>query len=91
MNKISRLKVDGQWVSDEAILIKHIVDYFGDLFKGSSSRNFDDILTAVPRCITPDMNAQLCKPMIDDEIRDAVLQLGDLKALGPDGFSDCFF
>lgn len=37
------------------------------------------------------MNDALCKPFTDDEISDALFQIGPLKAPGPDGFPARFF
>ena len=37
------------------------------------------------------MNEALCKPFTDDEISDALFQIGPLKAPGPDGFPARFF
>jgi hypothetical protein len=37
------------------------------------------------------MNHQLCKEFMDQEIADALFQMGPLKALGPDGFPARFF
>jgi hypothetical protein len=36
--------------------------------------------------ISDDMNKDLCKPFLEEEISDALFQIGPLKASGPDGF-----
>jgi hypothetical protein len=41
--------------------------------------------------ITEEMNGDLCKEFIDEEISDALFQIGPLKAPGPDGFPAHFF
>lgn len=41
--------------------------------------------------ITDEMNADLCKPYSQEEISDALFQIGPLKAPGPDGFRHVSF
>ncbi|KAM2051864.1 hypothetical protein ACFX1T_033241 [Malus domestica] len=37
------------------------------------------------------MNEVLTRPLVNEEIKDAVFQMGRLKAPGPDGFQGVFF
>ena len=41
--------------------------------------------------VTQDMNDRLCKDFTEEEIGDALFQIGPLKVPGPDGFPACFF
>ena len=41
--------------------------------------------------VTQDMNDRLCKDFTEEEIGDALFQIGPLKAPGPDGFPAHFF
>ena len=41
--------------------------------------------------VTQDMNDRLCKDFTEEEIGDALFQIGPLKAPGPDGFPARFF
>jgi hypothetical protein len=41
--------------------------------------------------ITYETNHDLCKSFSEEEISDALFQIGPLKALGPDGFPGQFF
>ena len=41
--------------------------------------------------VNDDMNFSLCKIFTDEEISDALFQIGPLKAPGPDGFPARFF
>jgi hypothetical protein len=43
------------------------------------------------RCISEETNASLCKGFSEEEISDALFQIGPLKAPGPDGFPVMFF
>jgi hypothetical protein len=51
----------------------------------------DEVLEAIPGKVTAEMNADLCKPYSDDEIKAALFQMGPTKALGPDGFPTLFY
>lgn len=42
-------------------------------------------------CITPEMNLDFSKPYSEEEIGNALFQIGPLKAPGPDGFPGRFF
>lgn len=41
--------------------------------------------------VTEEMNLELCKPISLDKVKEAVSQLGELKASGPDGFPRLFY
>jgi hypothetical protein len=41
--------------------------------------------------VTAGMNDELCREFTDDEIGDAMFQIGPLKALGVDGFPSRFY
>jgi len=41
--------------------------------------------------VTQDMNDRLCKDFTEEEIGDALFQIGPLKVSGPDGFPARFF
>ena len=51
----------------------------------------EPLLNLVGSKITAEMNFALCKPFTDEEISDALFQIGPLKAPGPDGFPTRFF
>jgi hypothetical protein len=46
----------------------------------------DAVLDAVPSKVTAEMNVDLCKPYLDEEIAAALFQMGQTKVPGPDGF-----
>ncbi|KAM2288575.1 hypothetical protein ACFXTI_029442 [Malus domestica] len=45
-----------------------------------------DILTCLDPMVTADMNGNLCSPILDLEINDAVFNIGGTKVPGPDMF-----
>jgi hypothetical protein len=51
----------------------------------------DDLVQLFQSQVTPKMNDMLCKEFSDEEISDALFQIGPLKAPGIDGFPARFF
>jgi hypothetical protein len=51
----------------------------------------DDLVQLFQPQVTPKMNDMLCKEFSDEEISDALFQIGPLKAPGIDGFPARFF
>lgn len=91
-NQVVKLKAgNGEWISDEDGINEHIHGFFSNLFSYSGERDFAEILSVVDHCITDDMNTSLVKEVVDEEIKEAVFQLGSLKAPGPDGYPGFFY
>ncbi|OMO70992.1 reverse transcriptase [Corchorus capsularis] len=82
---------DGSWSEKEDQVIRSFADYYDTLFRTDGRRDWGDILDCVPQLVTREMNEELVKEISNDEIRDAVFQLGAYKAPGPDGFSGIFY
>ena len=55
------------------------------------SINPDDLTNLFDAKITLEMNRDLCRPYSEEEIGNALFQIGPLKAPGPDGFPAQFF
>lgn len=67
------------------------VEYFAELFLKDEEINPQVVSDIFEPAITDEMNADLCKPYIPEEISDALFQIGPLKAPGPDGLPARFF
>ena len=91
VNRISSLKSKDGWITNKDQIKSHITNYFSSLFFNSGPRDFNKILEAVNPCVSAEMNASLDKPWLDEEIREAAFQLGELKAPGSDGFPKTFY
>lgn len=51
----------------------------------------DQILEVISTRIDQEMNDELCKPYSNEEIKDALFQMGPTKAPGLDGFPTLFY
>ena len=86
-NKIRELHdEDGEAQSDPVVMGNMVSEYFQKIFTK------DDLLDAAPlvdlfECVVTEFdNNRLCRDFSDEEISNALFQIGPLKALGPDGF-----
>jgi hypothetical protein len=91
-NKINRLqKEDGTWVVSQEQLKDHVTSYFFNLFSSTAGHDINDVLHAVPNKVDRYMNEVLCADYTPEEVKDALDNIGDLKAPGPDGMPSIFF
>ena len=91
-NKIRKLKgADGNWCSDRSTMEGMVNNYFSNLYTNDPSIYPQEVVSLFDQCITPEMNETLCKEFSEEEIGDALFQIGPLKAPGPDGFPARFF
>jgi hypothetical protein len=65
--------------------------YFKELFTRDHSLNADALVDLIQEKVTLEMNTDLCKDFTDEEIGDALFQIGPLKAPGVDGFPARFY
>jgi len=61
---------------------------FNNLFKGL---RFEELLQCVPSRVTAEMNGDLMKEYTEEEIKQALDSMGDLKAPGPEGMTALFY
>jgi hypothetical protein len=65
--------------------------YFKELFTRDPSLNSDLLISMTQGKVTTEMNEKLYKEFTDEEIGDALFQIGPLKAPGVDGFPARFY
>jgi hypothetical protein len=65
--------------------------YFQELFTRDHLLNLDELIGMTREKVTTEMNDNMCKEFTDDEISDAMFQIGPLKASGVDGFPARFY
>ena len=57
-----------------------INNYFSDLYTKDPAVVLQEVTDLFDQCITDDMNDTLCKPFTEEEISNALFQIGPLKA-----------
>lgn len=91
-NRIQRIKdSNGSWVEGKEDTFKAILNHYEEVYKSDCPSNMDSCLDCIPKLVTPSMNAILLAPFLEEDIKQAVFNLGPLKAPGPDGFNGLFF
>lgn len=65
--------------------------FYKNLYSSEGTTNIEQILSQVPRKVTDNMNAFLCRPFTEVEVKEALFQMSPLKAPGPDGYPAHFF
>jgi len=94
-NRIGRmLREDGSWVEEEGEKKDFISNYFLQLFSTSVSADegqLQRLISAVQPRVTPAMNAQLMSEFIEEEIKQDLFAIGDLKPPGLDGLPTVFY
>jgi len=91
-NKIKKLKADnGQWCDDPAGMAGMASHFFQNLYKKDDHVTPDHMVNMFSEKVTAEMNDLLCRDFTDEEISNALFQIGPLKAPGPDGFPARFF
>jgi hypothetical protein len=65
--------------------------FYEDLFTSEPGLAMDPVLDAIPSKVDDRMNEDLCKTYSNEEINDAMFQMGPTKAPGPGGFMSMFY
>jgi hypothetical protein len=61
-------------------------ELYTNLFSSEQCERMDEVLEAIPGKVTAEINADLCKPYSDDEIKVALFHMGPKKVPGRDSF-----
>ena len=80
----------GVWRTGEQQIGRITEEYFQKIFSTSCPTNVDEVLTAVDRVVSEEMNQELLRPFSGEEVRNACFQMHPSKSLGPDGMSPFF-
>lgn len=84
----------GERIEAHEDMEKEFTGYFQDILRepiGNRDEAIRTITQHIPRIITEDHNNKLLKPISLKEVEEAMNQLKDRKAPGPDGFTSNFF
>ena len=68
-----------------------VVQFYQKLFTSCEPVDFEEILEQIPTKVTEDMNVELLKEFIADEVENALKQMAPLKSPGPDGMPPLFY
>jgi len=68
-----------------------ITSYFSSLFTSDHPTVFAPVLNGVKQRVTADMNDELLKPFVEDEVKQALKQMDANTAPGLDGLSPLFY
>ena len=72
-------------------LKEHIANYFFSIFSSTTGQNNEEVLRVIQPRVTSQMNEILCSEYSEEEVKNALDSIGDLKAPGPDGMPAVFF
>jgi hypothetical protein len=94
-NMIGNLKKDdGGWVVNEKEKMEFITNHFVQLFRAGVDgieEHSQQVLSAVRAQVTDEMNSKLMAEFTEEEVKNALESIGDLKAPGPDGLPSVFY
>ncbi|KAK1616516.1 hypothetical protein QYE76_022033 [Lolium multiflorum] len=82
---------NGQWTDDPKDINKMATDFFNKLYTKDSQVVLDELINLLHQPITNEMNEKLCREFSDEEVGDALFQIGPINAPGPDGLPGRFF
>lgn len=93
--KRSRIKKlvqdDGSVVEEDGELQELITNYYKKLFPTNAGNHMEEFLQHVKQSVSNDMNNQLLCEFTEEEVRQGLDAIGDLKAPGADGMSSLFY
>ena len=91
-NKIGNLqREDGSITKDEKKIAEEIARYYKQLFKATRIEGIEEVLEGIQVTVTDQINANLTRPVEENEIKVAVFSMNPNKAPGPNGMTPLFF
>jgi hypothetical protein len=90
---IFSLQDEGSRISEEENLLRHVTEYYRELF-GPATRDAFELnndLWPLEEVVSREENEELVKPFSEEEVGAALFQMEKNKAAGPDGFPIEFF
>jgi hypothetical protein len=91
-NKIAKLRDDNGIVQITPTEMQRMaVSYFKSMYTRDPSLDDEVITSLIQEQVTQEMNIHLCKDFSEEEISNALFQIGPIKAPGPNGFHARFY
>lgn len=91
-NRVDKLQNgNGTWIEDDVGIHRTVDLHFSNLFNIAGYRDWGSILDCIDSVVTDEMNASLSRSFSLEEIKDAVFNMGGLKAPSLNGFQGVFF
>lgn len=81
----------GAWLRGRQAIGQYVEDYFKGLFTGQQAAFPHQLENIIPETLKHEDNDLLCRLPDELEIWAAIKNIGDMKALGPDGFTRLFY
>ena len=81
----------GDWIIEKKDIYSHIEDKFKSLFTEEEISCPPDLGNLMLPVISPEDNAELCKILSAEEIKNVIFNMQSLKAPGPDGLPPLFY
>nr|XP_027101745.1 uncharacterized protein LOC113722690 [Coffea arabica] len=83
LNKLQR--EDGTWTESEEAVSTEVAKYYRNLLHSSDVGDLTEVLNGIPHTISDELNGNLMKPVLDEEIKSVIFSMNPDKAPGVDG------
>ena len=81
----------GEWIEEEGRMEEMVEEYLANIFTTSNPSGFDEVLEGMLPTVTKDINLDLNRPFMVEEVQSALHQMAPLIAPGPDDISPIFY